>query len=271
MERSKITIDRPVISDAQKAEAQSRVDFARSVVSSHQKSHKKATIISLVVLTLVVGLVWLLIPGKTTPKTQSNTSHFIAQTKTQNKAPTIATQSYSSAAFGVSFNYPTNWAIVDSGNGVMTITSPPLQLNDASHQSVTGFITVTFHSQGQLLAAFTAGSDLAVLNSQTINYTQPTADQTADTYLSFVQYSSTSIKGGMDGVYVTGNYGYQEDQVIPSSDVASLNPLIMVTFTKCGNSRCTTNLTPLTIAASDWSDSSFQAPITTLLSSLSFQ
>jgi hypothetical protein len=159
---------------------------------------------------------------------------------------------------------------VDSGNGPMTVTSPAMQLNAADGSKDTGQIIMTIQKQGQLPAAFTAGSALAVLNSQLISYSQPTPSQTSQTYLSFVQYSSTTSVGGLDGIYVTGNYGYQKDQVVPDSDITSIDPLITVTFIKCGNSKCTSNLNPLTVASTSWNNDAFQAPIKTMLSSLTF-
>jgi hypothetical protein len=130
---------------------------------------------------------------------------------------------------------------------------------------------MAIQQQGQLPASFSAGAALAVLNSQRITYTQPTTAQPSQAYLSFVQYSSTTTKGGLDGIYLTGNYGYQKDQAIPSSDISSISPLVTVTFTKCGNASCTSNLVPLTIASTSWSKSALQTPIKAMLASLAFQ
>ena len=58
---------------------------------------------------------------------------------------------------------------------------------------------------------------------------------------------------------------------IPDTDVAGVNPLITVTFTKCGNSACTANLSPLTIASTSWNNTAFKTPIITMLRSFAFQ
>ena len=187
------------------------------------------------------------------------------------KAAPVSTQSYTATNFNLSFNYPTGWTVVNSGTGPMTVTSPPMQLTSADGSLVTGQVTMTIQAQGQIPASFSAGTALAVLNSQHITYKQPTSSQASQTYLSFVQYSSTNTKGGLDGIYVTGNYGYVKDQDIPASDINNVNPLITITFTKCGNSACTMNLIPLSIASTLWSKSEFQAPILTTLRSFAFQ
>ena len=124
--------------------------------------------------------------------------------------------------------------------------------------------------KGYVPKAFSSGS-VAVLSSQKIAFDSPTTQQAADTYISFVQYPTTNIKGGLDGIYVTGNYGYQKYQNIPSTNIASIDPFVDVTFYSCANSSCpTTSRQPLTISARDWSDSSFSSPILLILKSFSF-
>jgi hypothetical protein len=200
-----------------------------------------------------------------------STQSATAKAHTTNQATTIPTRSYTAADFNLSFNYPTDWDIVNNGTGPVTVTSPGMPLTSATGQSVTGKITMTIQAQGQIPASFMAGTALAVLNSQEITYTNPSTTQNMKTYLSFVQYSSTNTKGGLDGIYVTGNDGYQKDQVIPSTDVGAIDPLITITFTQCGNSLCTENLTPLTVASTSWSKTSFQAPVLNMLRSLVIQ
>jgi hypothetical protein len=146
-----------------------------------------------------------------------------------------------------------------------------MKLTDAQGQAVTAQIFMTMVPQGQVPAVFGNTDATAVLTSQLIKYTNPTSSQRAQTYLSFVQYASTVTLGGLDGLYVTGNYGYQKDQNIPRTDVVNLNPLVTITFGKCSDATCATGATPLTIASTDWNSSSLSAPILSLLTSLSFQ
>jgi cytoskeletal protein RodZ len=269
--------DAPVAHEAP-ADIQARIDFAHSVVQRHQTSRRQrlVTILLSVVLLVIVGaFAYWLFTGKKSPthagKAASTQQAVRSATSSNEAAPSVATKSYTSSDFNLSLNYPDTWNLVDNGNGPMTITSPAVQLTSAAGRPVTGEITMTIQQQGQLPASFSAGTALAVLNSQMITYKQPTASQTSQAYLSFVQYSSTTTKGGLDGIYLTGNDGYQKDQVIPASDVAGVNPLVTVTFTACGNATCTANLNPLTIASTSWSKSAFETPIMAMLSSLSFQ
>jgi hypothetical protein len=241
----------------------------------HARRRVFIRLVAIIALVVIVGAgVYVLFHTKapaahTTQQATSTVRH--ASSSSGAKVEPVSTQSYTATNFNLSFNYPTGWLVVNSGTGPMTVTSPPLQLTDADGSIVTGEITMTIQPQGQLPASFSAGTVLAVLNSQEITYKQPTASQASQTYLSFVQYSSTTTKGGLDGIYVTGNYGYKKAQIIPGTDITNVNPLVTITFTKCGNSACSMNLTPLTIESTLWSKSSFQAPILTMLRSFAFQ
>lgn len=185
-------------------------------------------------------------------------------------APPIPSTSYNSTTFALSFNYPTSWAIVDSGSAGITVTSPSLNLINANGQTVNGQIVMSLTKQGTIPSGFGTNS-VAVLSSTKINYTQPTSTQAAGTYISFVQYPATNTKGGLDGIFLTGNYGYKKDQTIPSSDLAKINPLIDFTFLSCASASCpASSRQPLTIASTNWSNNSFSAPILLIFKSFSF-
>lgn len=193
-----------------------------------------------------------------------------APPKTVSSAPPIPSSSFTSPSFGVTFSYPQTWNVVDSGAAGVNVYSTPMTITNASDQPVLAEVDVTLLNQGALPSAFGTNTSVAVLNSQKVVFTHP-GNQPADTYISFVQYPATTIVGGLDGIYVTGNYGYQKDQTIPNSQVAQVNPLIMVVFSSCANSTCSVSTQkPLTISAADWNNSSFSAPILLILSSLSF-
>jgi hypothetical protein len=177
------------------------------------------------------------------------------------------TQSYNSPNFYLGFNYPANWTVTDNGGGQMTITSPATHLKSTSGKEVTGQIILMLRSQGQALPEFNIGNTTAVLPSEKIAYTKPTQNQRANTYVSFLQYPSSS--SGLDGIYITGDYGYQTGQAIPKVDIAKVDPVISVIFTQCTSSDCSSKATPLTISASSWSDPAFATPIKTMLESLS--
>lgn len=269
------------VPDDSEASTPTRVDVFRSALSPVPQKHpkKRLLVISLTIIVLVVAIGfgghWLLSGGhKSTPtyKAPAQTVANTAKSPSGGKATSTAgTNSYTAADFNLSFNYPDGWTVFNNGSGPMTVTSPTMLLTSATGQKVNGLVTMTIQQQGQLPAAFSAGTALAVLNSQLIPYKNPSSAQTSQTYLSFVQYSSTTTKGGLDAIYVTGNYGYQKDGIIPSSNIASINPLVTISFTKCGNTKCTASLTSLTIASTAWSNKTFQTPIKNMLASLDFQ
>ena len=202
----------------------------------------------------------------TNPKPAASTSPPAKQTP----PPAIPTTPYSTSTFGMSFNYPTSWKVVDSGSAGVSVTSPVMTLTAADGQPQLGQISMNILKQGSLPAGFTTTS-VAVLLSQKVNYSNPSTSQAAATYLSFVQYPSTNIKGGLDGIYVTGNYGYQKDQDIPASNVTSIDPLIYFNFYACTSSACPLQTRQaLTVAASDWHNPDFSGPILTMVKSFSF-
>ncbi len=184
--------------------------------------------------------------------------------------PAFPTSSYSSTNYKASFSYPSSWTVVDSGSAPLNIISPTMNIVGANGQTVSGQIEFTVAKQGSIPPAFTSTS-VAVLTSQKIAFNKPAPTQAADTYISFVQYPSTTVRGGLDGIYVTGNYGYQKYQNIPSSNIATIDPFVDITFFSCANSSCpVASRQPLTIASSDWSDTSFSTPILYILKSFSF-
>jgi hypothetical protein len=265
--------------DYHSPDTRSRVDVFRSaVVPVAEKQTWKRRILVLVVIVVILiaiglGAHWLFSSNKHPAiyKAPAQTVSNTPASTTPKASSSGPTKPYTATDFNLSFNYPEGWTVFNNGSGPMTVTSPSMRLTSADGQAVTGLITMTIQQQGQLPASFSAGAALAVLNSQKISYTHPTTAQLSQAYLSFVQYSATTTKGGLDSVYLTGNLGYQKDQTIPSSDIAKVSPLVTVTFTKCGNTACTSSLTPLTIASTSWSKSTFQAPIETMLASMAFQ
>jgi len=184
--------------------------------------------------------------------------------------PAIPSSIHTSVAYGLTFNYPTSWNVVDSGSAPLLVTSPVMNLIADTGQTELGQIVLTIAQPNLLPPGFTSTS-VAVLKSQKLAYTKPTANQAADTYISFVQYPSTTVVGGLNGIYVSGNYGYQKDQQIPASNINQVNPLIYFSFYSCASSACPlTTRQPLTISISQWNSSSFQDPILLILKSLSF-
>lgn len=241
------------------------------------KVHKHSAwpwVVSVVVLALLVGVgVWAYSNHKPKPANHNTASSKQAAKSSKSNAPNepaVPTTSYNSTNFNTSFDYPTGWTIVDSGSAPLTVTSPALSLTAANGQSVEGQIVVTIAKGGSLPSAFTTQS-VAVLSSQDISYTQPSTSQAAQTYISFVQYPSTNIVGGLDGIYITGNFGYQKAQAIPSSDISSIDPLVYTSFYSCSSTTCPiASRQPLTISSTEWENTSFSAPLLTLFKSFTF-
>lgn len=243
-------------------------------VGSHSRRHRRVVkVIGIVLIILCVGGAagygYMLMKDhkKTTPPVVAT------HTSTTTKQPTVVstTKQYNSTQQGVTFSYPSNWTVTeDDTANVITAQSPPTTLTPAAGPSVTGEVSMTINQQTPSLPMFTAGNAVAVLASQKINYANPASTQRAQTYVSFLQYAATTMRGALDGVYVTGNSGYQQDQAIPEVDIAAVSPLVRVTFTQCANANCTGSMSPLSIAATSWSNAALSGPILTMLESLVF-
>ncbi|HXY18095.1 MAG TPA: hypothetical protein VEH48_01585 [Candidatus Nitrosopolaris sp.] len=177
------------------------------------------------------------------------------------------TKSYTSPNFYLTFSYPADWTISDNGNGLMSAVSPAIKLKNAIGQSVTGQIELLIRNTTNKLSEFSAGNATAVFDSQKITYTDPTPNQRAQTYLSFLQYASST--SGLDGIYITSDNGYTRGQAIPLVDVSQENPIIDIVFNKCANDVCSGKTTPLSIEASSWNDAGFSTPLVNMLKSLS--
>ncbi|HEY1835716.1 MAG TPA: PsbP-related protein [Candidatus Saccharimonadales bacterium] len=227
------------------------------------------TLLGIVILAaLGAGGYWLA-NRKPAPKPAQSQQN--ANSQTSNKI-TTTTKPYTSNDLNLSFNYPENWTVADTGNGKLTVTSPAMQLTDASGQTQTGKVVMTIQNENSAdFSAFKAGNAVAVMTSEKVAYTNPASDQRADTYISFLQYAATTTNGALDGVYITGNAGYQKGQAIPEVDIAKVDPVVTVTFAKCANASCTGNATPLSVSSEMWSNSGFSAPIETMLKSLAIQ
>jgi hypothetical protein len=246
-------------------------DFSHLLNGKPAPKRHTARNIFLVVLLLIVlgggaGVYWKFFYTKPVVYTKQQTKK--AQPTTSSTV-SVPTKSYTSAGFGVTFNYPKTWAISDGGSASLSIVSPVMKLTDANGKMIDGKIIILFQPQGQIPSSFGTSSAVAVLNSQVIKYNSPSSSQAAQAYLSFVQYASASVVGTLNGIYVTGNYGYQKDGVIPQSDLASLNPLITVTFGQCTSTACS-SLESLSVSANAWNSSEFATPILDTLKSLTF-
>lgn len=227
----------------------------------------------LLVIAAVVGggAYWYLKHHKSAaPKASSSSQQ--QSTTGQPAGPPENTKQYTSSNFNLSFNYPENWNVADSGNGKLTVTSPAMQLKGADGQSQTGQVVMTIQNENTFdFSPFKQGSAVAVLDSQKLTYAKPTQTQRANTYISFLQYASTTTHGALDGIYVTGDFGYQKGQTIPETDIQKVDPVITVTFYQCPNAACSGTLKIMNISSAQWNDASFANPITKMIESLAIQ
>lgn len=236
-----------------------------------KKRHTGRNIVLVVLLVIIlggVGAYFLTQHPKAKAPAKSTTTAMTKKATTTNPA-TVPTTSYTSTNFGVTLNYPKTWTVTTDSSSSLTILSPKMNLTADTGKTVSGKIIFTIQPQGQVPASFGTTSSAAVLDSQLISYTNPSSDQLAQTYVSFVQYPTTTIVGGMDGIYITGNYGYQHAGAINRSDIATLNPLVTITFGQCATSACT-GLNNLTITSTSWNNSAFSTPLLNMLKSMNF-
>lgn len=259
------------------AASHSTADYAQFMPP--KKRHSPAwRIIGIILLILVIvaalagvgfGVYSYLKNHKSTPKTTTNATQQNQQKTAPQPAPS---KTYTSSGFGLTFKYPDGWNVNEPNTGgILTARSPATKLKTADGQTVNGQIVFTISGTTQPLNEFNAGAGLAVVTSQKITYTQPSSTQRGSTYLSFMKYASSTNKG-IDGIYITGDFGYQVDQNVPKTDVAKVSPIIDMTFVKCASStQCSGDGTPVTLAISQWNDTSFSNSLKAMFESLNIQ
>jgi hypothetical protein len=226
----------------------------------------KVLIILIVIIAAAFGAYWFGGHEGSTPAKKTGTQH--AQTGTPNHplvpAETL-TKHYDSTIYTLSFDYPATWAVSDTTTK-LTVTSPAMQLSAIGGKKVDAHIVVTVQNQQASIPGFPASGALATLASDKLTYKQPTSIQRAQTYLSYLGYSTTN---GLDVLYITGDSGYQQGQQVPMSDVVKGNPLISVTFETCASSGCSTGTpVPQTLLASSWLATQASKDVTSLLESI---
>jgi len=183
----------------------------------------------------------------------------------------VANQQYYSTNLSLGFNYPKSWTITDKINtNILTIQSPAVELLTSTNKLAKGKITLTIQNQSPVIPGFQKGNATTALESQIITYSNPTSDQRASTYISFLHYaSSTTPSSNIDAIYITGNAGYQLNQYIPQSDILAVSPVVGITFTLCANSTCTSSGAPTSITSTAWDTTSFSGTLLAILKSLS--
>jgi len=237
---------------------------------------RKIALWLLVILLLAAagfGAYWFLVRKdntKTASKTTGQTSHQATTQNTENNTISSETKHYVSQGFGLEFDYPSDWTVAEEqGAGVLTATSPAMQLKSPEAKPITGQIVFKIRNKQQPLPEFDKGNAVASLASEKIDYTKPSSAQRGSTYLSFLRYASSSAVAALDGVYITGDVGYQNGQAIPKADFVPVDPIISITFNKCSDSSCSGDKTTITGIDNDqWQQESFAGPLRNMLKSL---
>lgn len=243
-----------------------------AVYSAPKHRVRKTLIILGTVIALAAigfGLYWLFLKddGKKAADSQAQNDRPETSQQPANDEVSTKTEHYISNSFMLEFDHPDDWTVIETaGSGQLTVQSPTLQLKAATGGSITGRIVFKIRNKQQPLPEFDEGNALAALESEKINYTKPSSVQRGSTYLSFLQYATSS--DGIDGVYITGDTGYQTDQAIPRADFTPVDPVISLTFEKCSDSACSGEVTATGIAESVWQNAAYAAPVKALFQSL---
>lgn len=239
----------------------------------HPERTKRRHRVGLTLLVLLIVAVGgcsaylLIFRSKPTNQPQAHSSQ--NQSSEAPKKITVTTKHFSSNMFSLDFDYPSDWTVAEpEGGNQIVATSPVMQLKAADGQQATAEVVLKVNQQGQDLKMFDGGNALAVRESKKVAYTKPTSTQRANTYLSFLQFASTSTNSALDAVYITGDFGYQTNQAIPKVDIAKVDPQVSISFVKCANTACSGTTTPLGIASTAWDDASFSGPLEAMLKSL---
>jgi len=225
----------------------------------------KALITIVIIVAAAYGAYWIgnheATKNQTPPKKLQTT-----QQSKQTQANPNQTVLYTSNNYNLSFNYLKSWVVSDTPSK-LTVISPMMALTTATGGKSNVHVVVTIQNPVKTIPGFPTNGAVASLQSQDITYTQPTNVQSAQSYISYLGYTSST---GLDAIYVTGNSGYQQGQSIPMADITQVNPLINIQFESCSDNGCT-NSKAVTLNANDWQSSIAGKDVITLIESLQLQ
>lgn len=173
---------------------------------------------------------------------------------------------YESATYLVGVDYPSTWATSDNATALRVI-SPAIKLKTSAGKQVSGRVVVMLQNKQANIAGYPTDGAFAVLPSEKLTYTHPTTIQRAQTYLSYAGFTDMT---SLNMLYITGDNGYLQGQVIPQSDVTRADPLVSVSLVTCATADCAGATTPISIPASDWVRASYSSQVRDILQSLQF-
>jgi hypothetical protein len=204
---------------------------------------------------------------KATDDNSHNQNNSQSSQTSQTDEITTKTEHYVSNGFLLEFDHPEDWTVTETtGSGQLSAQSPALQFESASGETITGQIVFKIRDKQQPLPEFDNGNAAAVRESEKIAYLKPSSAQRGSTYLSFLRYANSG--DGLDGVYITGDYGYQKDQAIPKADFTPVDPIISLTFVQCADNSCGGEGTAAAISEETWQNAGFNKPLKAIFQSL---
>lgn len=225
-------------------------------------------LLGLLLLAAIVGaIVYMLKQPRPEAADQAATTAGQAQPTEVPKAA-AHTKEFDSAKFQIRVAYPEDWKLEEAEDGKrFSVLSPVQELSDVSGKPVKGQVVFAVRDTiTDPLAEFKTPSALAVLASEKITYVRPSQVQRGQTYISLLDFSET---GALDGIYVTGDAGYQKNQIVPKSDIAKVNPIISVTFRKCASDDCVQpKEQPLSLDPGLWQDHNVFEQVRSMLESI---
>ncbi|HET8669842.1 MAG TPA: hypothetical protein VFM05_04225 [Candidatus Saccharimonadales bacterium] len=245
------------------------------VYSAPKRTWRKVGIVMIIVFVLAAGgfaAYWFLArdKGDTKDASQANDLPATSQRQENDQTNKISeeTEHYASQSFMLEFDYPKDWKIEEAtSGGVLTVRSPALRLKSATGQSMNAQVVLTFRNKQQPLPEFDKGNAVAARESEKVTYAKPSSVQRGSTYLSFLRYAGTTASA-LDGIYITGDFGYQKDQAIPKADLVPVDPVISVTFLECADESCAGEAMAAGLDASIWEDQAFATPLRKMFQSL---
>lgn len=255
--------------------AGSSADYANYQPPQKQRSPiwRKLAIVgaAIVVLFAIVGAVyWFVLREKTPIQTadtaqNSQSGSQLAQADSQ---ITTKTKHYVSQNFRLEFDYPEDWFAGQDNAEQITLLSPDLKLKDTDNKDVVGQISLSIQSNGLKIPGVEGDGAVASRASTKINYVKPTSAQRDSTYISFLRFSESQSAQALDGVFITGDLGYQKDQNVLSADIEKVNPIIYLNFYLCPNTGCIEVSGVYGIGLATWDNPNISGPLTKMLESL---
>lgn len=219
----------------------------------------KPLVILLVLAALGAALYWLFLKSDPAKDDVANNPNNVT-TPAESNIISTTMEHHTSQELALEFDYPSDWEVQET-QGKLTATSPTLKLTDQNGRKVDGQVVMTIRNKQQPPTEFDAGPAIAARESEKIAYKNPSQGQRGNTYISWLRYAgSTGTEQDYDGVYITGDNGYQKGQNAPKTDFAAVDPLVSITYLKDGKS--------ITVADNMWDDPDFSGPLKAMLQSL---